>query len=77
MIEDLKDRSRGQVEVGETEITKIAGDKGLHGRGAAAVEKEDFVAGEDVGGPQLSLADCGGLNLRNETRDGGKTDAPA
>jgi hypothetical protein len=44
-IENLEDRSRGQVEIRETEIAKIGGDEGFDDRSAAAVEKEDLVAG--------------------------------
>ena len=50
VIEHFKDGGCCEVEVGEAEIAQIGLNEGLEDGGAAAIQQEDLVAGEDIAG---------------------------
>ena len=76
-VQHLEDGGCGQVQVGEAKIPQIRRHKGLEHGGAAAVQKEDLVAGQHVARLERPFAGRRSLDLGHKAACGGKSCAPA
>jgi hypothetical protein len=76
-IEDLENRSGGEVEVGEAEVAKVGRNEGTEDSRTATVEEEYLVAGEDIAGAEGPGAGSSSVDFGHKTTNGREARAPA
>ena len=76
-VQYFENRSGCQVKVGEAEVAEIGRDEGAEDSRAAAIEKEDFVANEDVAGAEGRGTGCRGIDFGHKTAYRGEARTPA